>query len=75
MDVGETKGEHGGIHEAVIGLGNCVGPAVAALALTFFPRFRASGTCAVCALLVLGLFGIYWMRFGNSGNKRATSVT
>ena len=27
MDSSETKGEHGGIHEAVIGLGNCAGPA------------------------------------------------
>lgn len=73
MDVGDTKGEHGGIHEAVIGLGNGVGPAVAALALTFFPGFRASGTCAVCAFLVLGLLGISWMRFGNCRIKGARS--
>ena len=26
MDVGDTKGEHGGIHEAAIGLGNGTGP-------------------------------------------------
>jgi MFS family permease len=65
MDVGDTKGEHGGIHEAVIGLGNGMGPAMAALALTFFPGFQGSGTCAVCAFLVLGLLGISWMRFGN----------
>jgi MFS family permease len=73
MDVGDTKGEHGGIHEAVIGLGNGVGPAVAALALTFFPGFRASGTFAVCAFLVLGLLGISWMRFGNCRIKGARS--
>jgi MFS family permease len=64
MDVGDTKGEHGGIHEAVIGLGNGVGPTVAALALTFFPGFRGSGTLAVCAFLVLGLAGLFWLRFG-----------
>ena len=73
MDVGDTKGEHGGIHEAVIGLGNGVGPAVAALSLTFFPGFRASGTFAVCAFLVLGLLGISWMRFGNCRIKGARS--
>jgi MFS family permease len=73
MDVGDTKGEHGGIHEAVIGLGNGIGPAVAALALTFFPGFRGSGTCAVCAFLVLGLLGISWMRFGNVRIKGARS--
>ncbi len=29
MDVGETKGEHAGLHEAMIGAGMCLGPAVA----------------------------------------------
>jgi MFS family permease len=71
MDVGDTKGEHGGIHEAVIGLGNGMGPAIAALALTFFPGFRGSGTCAVCAFMVLGLVGISWMRFGTFRIKGA----
>jgi hypothetical protein len=63
MDVGETKGEHGGIHEAAIGAGNATGPAVAAVALAFFPKFPGSGTAADCVLLLLGLGGLYWMRF------------
>ncbi len=63
MDVGETKGEHGGIHEAAIGVGNAGGPGVAAAALAFFPEFPGSGAAAVCALLLLGLGGLYWMRF------------
>ena len=63
MDVGETKGEHGGIHEAAIGFGQGAGPSVAALALGLFPEIPASGTCAVCVLLVLGFAGICWMRF------------
>ena len=58
MDVGETKGEHGGIHEAVIGLGNCVGPAVGATALHFVPQSANSGAFAVTALLVAGLSGL-----------------
>jgi hypothetical protein len=73
MDVGETKGEHGGIHEAAIGLGNGFGPGVAALALTFFPGFGGSGACAVCGLMVMGLVGITWMRFGNVRLKTARS--
>lgn len=63
MDVGETKGEHGGIHEAAIGIGNTTGPATAAAALMFFPRHRWSGTCAVCLLLALGLAGLVWIRY------------
>jgi MFS family permease len=63
MDVGQTKGEHGGFHEAAIGAGNATGPAVAAAALIFFPTHPGSGTTAVCVLLLLGLGSLYWMRF------------
>ncbi len=63
MDVGETKGEHGGIHEAVIGIGNCVGPGLAAAALNFFPRRPGSGAWAVCLLLTSGLMALYWLRY------------
>ena len=37
MDASDTKSEHGGIHEAAIGLGNCIGPAV-----------RRGGACNSC---------------------------
>jgi len=63
MDVGETKGEHGGIHEAAIGAGNCGGPAIAAAALLLFPDHPASGTLAVCLLLLCGLGGLFWLRY------------
>ena len=63
MDVGENKGEHGGIHEAAIGFGNGAGPSVAALALGLFPNIPASGTCAVSVILALGFAGICWIRF------------
>jgi len=63
MDVGATKGEHGGIHEAVIGVGNCVGPAVAASALRFFPGHLGSGAWAVSLLLAPGLIALYWLRY------------
>lgn len=58
MDVGEAKGEHGGIHEAAIGVGNCIGPAVGAASLQFLPQHANSGAIAVSALLLCGLGGL-----------------
>jgi predicted MFS family arabinose efflux permease len=58
MDLGDTKGEHGGIHEAAIGLGNFAGPAVGAASLHFLPQYANSGAFAVSGLLLLGLGGL-----------------
>jgi predicted MFS family arabinose efflux permease len=58
MDAGDTKGEHGGIHEAAIGLGNCVGPGIGAAALQFLPQYENSGAIAVSVLLLCGLGGL-----------------
>ncbi|HLH55755.1 MAG TPA: MFS transporter [Verrucomicrobiae bacterium] len=58
MDRSETKGEHGGIHEAAIGLGNCAGPAVGAATLQLLPQHAQSGTVAVIVLLLCGLGGL-----------------
>ena len=58
MDASDTKSEHGGIHEAVIGLGNCVGPAVGAASLQFQPQYAHSGAVAVSALLLCGFGGL-----------------
>ena len=55
MDAGEAKGEHGGIHEAAIGVGNCIGPAVGAASLQWMPQYANSGAIAVSGLLLLGL--------------------
>ena len=63
MDVGDTKGEQGGIHEAAIGLGSGSGPATAALALAFFPSHRTSGAWAVSAVLLVGLAVLFGIRF------------
>jgi MFS family permease len=54
MDASEIKSEHGGIHEAAIGVGNCLGPAVGAASLQFLPQYANSGAVAVSGLLVLG---------------------
>jgi predicted MFS family arabinose efflux permease len=58
MDIGETKGEHGGIHEAAIGLGNFAGPALGAASLHFLPKQPNSGALAVTGLLLAGLLGL-----------------
>jgi predicted MFS family arabinose efflux permease len=62
MDLSETKGEHGGIHEAAIGLGNFAGPAVGAASLHFLPQYANSGALAVTGLLVCGLGGLLAIR-------------
>jgi predicted MFS family arabinose efflux permease len=62
MDVGETKGEHGGIHEAAIGVGNFAGPAVGAASLHFLPQYANSGVVAVTSLLLCGLGGLLAIR-------------
>jgi len=58
MNASDTKGEHGDIHEAVIGLGNFAGPAVGAASLYLFPQYANSGTFAVSFLLLCGLGGL-----------------
>lgn len=63
MDVGgETQGEHGGIHEALIGLGIFAGPAVGAGALQFLPTQPNAGIWAVGVLLAAGWGGLVWLR-------------
>ena len=67
MDVGEAKGEHGGLHEAFIGAGIFLGPATGATALYLAPRNLDVGTWAVSALLAVGLGGLIWLRTRNAG--------
>jgi len=58
MDAGDTRGEHGGIHEAAIGMGNCIGPALGALTLQFLPQYPDSGAIAVSVLLLCGFVAL-----------------
>lgn len=62
MDASDTKSEHGGIHEAAIGIGNCLGPATGAAALWLAPQNPGTGAWAVTSLLVLGFGGLFWLR-------------
>lgn len=68
MDVGETKGEHGGFHEAAIGAGIFGGPAVGAASLYFFPAQPNMNAWAVTALLMLGL--AWLVRLRRSGGRQ-----
>lgn len=63
MDVGETKGEHGGLHEAMIGTGICLGPALGAGSLWLAPTSPNAGAYAVTLLLTCGLAGLLHLRF------------
>lgn len=63
MDVGEASSEHGGLHEAFIGAGICLGPATGAMALQLAsPQYVNAGTWAVSGLLLCGLSGLVWLR-------------
>ena len=69
MDAGDTKGEHGGIHEAAIGMGNCIGPAIGALSLQFLPHYANSAGVAVTLLLLFGFAGLLFIwKMGNRTN-------
>ena len=70
MDVGETKGEHGGWHEAMIGAGCCAGPATGAAALYFFPAHPHSSAWGVASLLLVGLAGLAHLRWKGSAGSR-----
>jgi predicted MFS family arabinose efflux permease len=65
MDAGDTKGEHGGIHEAAIGVGIFAGPAIGGLALRLSPGVPQADTWAVSAALAIGTAVILgWWRIG-----------
>jgi predicted MFS family arabinose efflux permease len=68
MDVGGASSEHGGLHEAFIGMGIFLGPATGAAALTLAPQSANAGTWAVSALLTIGLGVLVWMR-RHAGNQ------
>ena len=70
MDVGDTKGEHGGLHEAAIGLGNFAGPAVGAASLYFLPHYANAGALAVSGLLTLGLAALTGIWAGGAGRRK-----
>lgn len=61
LDASESKGEQGGLHEAAIGAGNCLGPVIGASALWLAPGNTGMGTWAVSGVLLLGMGGMVMM--------------
>jgi predicted MFS family arabinose efflux permease len=72
MDVGDTKGEHGGLHEAAIGAGMFAGPIVGALSLQFLRDHPNAGAFAVTGLLACGLSGLLWLRLSGGTRSQKT---
>ena len=62
MHVGDTKGEHGGAHEAAIGAGIFGGPAIGATSLALFPNQTQSSVIGVAAVLAIGLITLVLIR-------------
>ncbi len=69
METSGAKSEHGGIHEAAIGLGNCLGPAVGACSLQFAARSPNSGAFGVTALLSLGFIALIWIQLDSRAKR------
>lgn len=69
METSGAKSEHGGIHEAAIGLGNCLGPAVGACSLQLAARSPNSGALGVGTLLCLGLAGLIWIQLSSRAKQ------
>jgi MFS family permease len=74
MDVGEARAEHGGIHEAVMGAGNFIGPGLGAVSLLLAPQSAHAGVWAVGCLLGLGLLVLtgFRMRLGRRNGLTLT---
>ena len=54
MDVGEARAEQGGIHEAMMGAGNFLGPGIGALGILLAPHVPRAGVWSVSGLLAIG---------------------
>jgi MFS family permease len=70
MDGSETKGEHGGMHEAFLGLGIFAGPAVGAASLWLAPQSPQAAAWTVTIFLVAGLAGLVGVRLRARAGKR-----
>lgn len=64
MDAGDAHGEHGGLHEAALGVGIFAGPAAGAASLWLAPDHPDVGTWTVGGLLLVGWVAlvVVWRR-------------
>ena len=63
MHGGAAKKQHGGAHEAMIGLGTLVGAGVGIGAKLFFPEVAGISVWAVSGLLFCGMLALIWLRY------------
>ena len=75
MHVGDTKAEHGGMHEAVIGLGIFAGPAMGAVSVHFFPGQKQSSVIGVAMVLATGFCALLLARRKGSRPVSAEAVS
>jgi MFS family permease len=75
MHVGDTKGEHGGAHEAAIGAGIFGGPAIGATSLAVFPTGQYSGVIGVALVLLVGFVTLIVVRQRRRSVVRRAAVT
>lgn len=66
MDVGKARAEQGGIHEAMMGAGNLVGPGIGALGLIIAPQLPHAGVWTVSGFLAIGMAVLLGTRLLNS---------
>jgi MFS family permease len=62
MNVSKGRSTNAGIHEAVIGVGLFIGPAIGALALTLSPAAASIGAWSVGGLLCTGFIGLFLIK-------------
>jgi MFS family permease len=68
MHVGETKGEHGGFHEAAIGLGIFGGPTIGAASAYIYPHGTQSSIFGVTLAITVGFAALLIVRY--KGKRR-----
>jgi MFS family permease len=74
MDGSETKGAHGGLHEAFLGLGIFAGPTVGAASLWLAPQSPQAAAWAVTGFLIAGLAGLIGVRARVRANSDRTAA-
>ena len=69
LDYGESSAEHGGFHEAVLGVGGFLGPLAAAGAAQIGGGARPAQWTVVVLCLVISGVGLGWVRRANAARR------
>jgi MFS family permease len=72
LDYGENKGEHGGLHESILGIGGFIAPLAGALACHFLNGTVGAQWTIVALALVANVVGLAWIA-QSRGPDEATS--